>query len=336
LVIAVGIALLLSSNTIRQSILPSFEGLNAGVEGFAAQGTFTRIDQTAPSPYRWISQDPKSGILQREQGYFIKDYGQVRVEVNNPQKAFEPFTQGRTVHYWVKEGPEKFIEVEGQINIYTLGLSVSAVNLPGLPVTFQGEQVWFALSAITWDSALQKQGADFGVAWEAPLAVVIEKWEVRDAGSHGKVDPSEQGRWITLYSSPQQIGTVSDLGLQVGGNVNNTFSGNTSPDSRLQKTAYFSITLTDFGVTSYIVSSIAPVVHYTLKIYSIQLGKYTYTNPDNTPFGVRDPESQNPIGDVLGGIGNWLNPFNLQGLGAYVILGAAGIVMVYFLRRRGV
>ena len=86
------------------------------------------------------------------------------------------------------------------------------------------------------------------------------------------------------------------------------------------------MTLSDFGVTTKDlglgVLSNAPVVYYKLKVYSLQLGKYTYTNPDNTPFKVREPEGQDP----LEGAFDWFsNPFNLLGLGTFFIV-AIGVV----------
>ena len=345
-VIIIGFILIFGTTSSRLSILPSFEGINAGVEGFAYKQSygdvFVRLDtqpssNPAPglpgqpsSPYKWISQDPKSAILEGCIGIVIKECGQVRIEVNNPQVVSDPFTINKQIHYWVKVSDNNFVEVEGQIKTYNLGMSVSAVNLPGFDATFKGEKIWLTLTGITWNKALQKAGADYGQAWEAPLAAIITTYNVQDNGDHYKVDPSEVGRWFTLYSTPQQIGTVSDLGLQSNADFNATFTGNTAPDSRLVRSAFFALTLTDFGTTERIVYSNSPVVTYNIKLYTIQIGKYTYTNPDETPFKEREPEGVDPFK----GIKDWFsNPFNLAGLGIFgiVAIGAVTVIAMFWI-----
>lgn len=347
-IVILGFILIFATPAGRLSILPSFEGMNAGVEGFSYPSSygdnFVRIDAKPPSPYKWVSQDPKSAILSfTSYSLGLPREAQVRAEVNNPQVVSDPFTTNKQIHYWVKVSDNNFVEVEGQINTYNLGLSVSAVNLPGLDTWFQGEKVWFALTGVTWNNAYQLQtqalakGAVYSQAWEAPLAVIITNYDESDLGNHYKLDPSEGGRWFTLYSTPQQVGTVSDLGLQVGGDFNQTLTGNTSPDSRLVRSGFFAITLTDFGTTEHLIYSNAPVAHYTIKVYTIQLGKYTYTNPDNTPFKERKSEGDDPFK----GIKDWFaNPFNLTGLGIFG-LAAIGIVTAvalfwFFGRPKGV
>ncbi|MEM3426127.1 MAG: hypothetical protein QXW42_04180 [Thermofilum sp.] len=271
------------------AILPTFEGLSSGVEGATIDGSFYRIDQPLPEGYRWLANDPHSAILEKHRNPLMAP-GQVRVEVGQPRRIDELFTVGRKVHYWVKVSDTQFVEVEGEIVTYELHATVSAINVFGIDEWFSGEKVWISLTSLTWNKAYQKVGADYGQAWEAPLAVVIEGYEVRDAGEHYKVEPSMSGRWVTLYDSPRQEGTISDLGLSSYADINQSLAGDLSPDSRLRRTAYFAFNLADFGVTDHFLWSSAPVVDYKLKIYTLQIGKFTYTNPDKTPWGERQPE----------------------------------------------
>ena len=72
--------------------------------------------------------------------------------------------------------------------------------------------------------------------------------------------------------------------------LNGTLNEDVSPDSRLSQSAFFAVNLADFGVTSGLWWSHAPVAEYELKVYTLRVGKYTYTNPDDTPWGEREPE----------------------------------------------
>ncbi|MDW7987073.1 MAG: hypothetical protein RMI88_07690 [Nitrososphaerota archaeon] len=135
----------------------------------------------------------------------------------SPYEHREWFSSPQKIHYWVKvsDKPFKAVEVEGEIVVYKLHISVSAVDVPNplLPDEwFQGERIWISLTSLTWNKAVQRQGADYGYAWEAPLMAVIESYQIRDPGEHYNIEPSVGGRTITLYDSPYQKGTISDLG----------------------------------------------------------------------------------------------------------------------------
>ncbi|MDW7987074.1 MAG: hypothetical protein RMI88_07695, partial [Nitrososphaerota archaeon] len=70
--------------------------------------------------------------------------------------------------------------------------------------------------------------------------------------------------------------------------VNQTLSGDPSPDDRISRIAFFSLTLTDFGVTEHLFARDIPVADYVIKVYALRIGKFTFTNPDNTPWGRRE------------------------------------------------
>lgn len=314
-------------------ITPSFEGLNAGVEGAnQLDGIFVRIDQPFPnSNYVWVNSDPKSAILR--QNFVLNQQAQVRMETGTPQLVTDPLLQGRRIHYWVRSSSSLFYEVDGQVNVYSVPITISASNLPLIDKWFQGEKIWFSLVGVTWNQAVQKVGADYGSAWEAPVYAVIEKYEVRDAGDHGKLDPSESGRPITIYDSTAQRGTIGDLGVLTGA-VNATFVGNASPDSRLKQAGFFVITLTEFGTTDHGFWANSPVADYKLKVYTIQLGKYTYTNPDFTPWAERKTEGGSVFSPIANPFADWLaNPFNVAGLAGFfiiLILGLAALAFLWF------
>lgn len=299
------------------SIVPSFEGLAAGVEGAETDAGYLRIDGGRAGCYEWISSDPRNAVLKKD-CWMIYSEGAVRVEVSQPREVVEWFSSRQKIHYWVKvsDNPFQAVEVEGEVVVYEAYVTVSALNREGVDEWFKGERIWLALTSLTWNRAYQKQGAEYGQAWEAPLAVIIESYSIRDAGEHGKIEPSVSGRWITLYNSPEQKGTISDLGVLMGANLNESLAGDPSPDTRIRRTAYFAFTLTDFGVEDHLLWFSAPVADYKLKIYALRIGKFTYTNPDKTPWAQRPPEK-----DIFDWIAEALGlPASILGWGLVIIL----------------
>jgi len=311
------------------SLLPSFEGLNAGVYSATLGNSNYLISSSLPSPYYWGSQDIHNAQLWHASS-FLMGRGAVRIEVGFPQQYSSPLETGQKVDYWVKVNDTNFVHVVGQVNIYTLSMTVSAINT-GDPnqYVFQGEKIWVQLAAITWNKAYQDVGSSgspvYAQAWEAPLAVFISSFQEDSQGSsYAALDPSYEGRFITLYDAPNGYGTLDDLGLRSGGDVNSTLGNSLAPDSRMVRSAFFPVVLTNFGVGQDIWGSHAPVANYQLKIYTIQLGKYTYTNPDDTPWGNRQPESSG-LQAWLNAIDKWLsNPLNIP----WVLLGIGLVVLV--------
>ena len=271
------------------AIVPSFEGLNAGVEGFEAGGRFYRIG-SSPDGYRWISTDPRNAVLERDRDWFYST-GRVRVEVSQPKEVRDWFAEPQKIHYWVKvsDNPFQAVEVEGEVVAYEVRITVSSQDAEGIDEWFKGERIWIALASLTWDRAYQKRGADYGQAWEAPIAAVITEFKLTEAGEHGEIEPSVSGRWFTLYTSPEGGGTIGDLGVRAGASLNASLAGDPSPDTRIRRTAYIAITLSEFGTTDHWGWIDTPIADYTVKVYAIRIGKFTYTNPDNTPWGQRQP-----------------------------------------------
>ena len=275
-------------NPFSSGIVPSFEGLNAGVEGFSVDGRFYSIGGSAPTGYKWISDDPRNAVLERDRDFFYST-ARVRIEVSQPKEVKDWFTQPQKIHYWVRTGESEFVEVEGEVVAYEIHITVSSLDCEGIDEWFNGERIWIALASLTWDRAYQKWGADYGRAWEAPIAAVITEFKILEAGEHGEIEPSVSGRWFTLYTSPEAGGTIGDLGLSVGADLNASLAGDPSPDTRIRRVAYIPITLSEFGTTDHWGWIDTPVADYTVKVYAIRIGKFTYTNPDNTPWGQRQP-----------------------------------------------
>lgn len=311
----------------RLSIVPSWEGLNSGIEGVEINGQFYRIDDALPDGYWWERNDPHSVILVKDLSpWDFWGPGAVRVEVQNPVPSSDPYLEGRKVSYYIKQG-DQYIYVEGEVVTYEMYVTISAHDTGAFnQMLFDGEKFWVALVSLTWNKAYQKYVNRFGKvlygqAWEAPLAVLIEEYEVRDCGDHCQVDPSYEGRFITLYTSPKQEGTVSDLGLTTGGDINATLSHELSPDTRLSRVAYFSITLSDFGISERLWGKVAPVIDMKLKIYALRLGKFTFTAPEDLPeWEDREPESK--------GWGVWLGEIFTNPLTWFFM---AGIIIIIIL-----
>jgi hypothetical protein len=334
------VALLLASvpTVYRLSILPSFEGMNAGVEGFTVD-RFYRIDQTPPDGYAWLSRDPHNAVLEKDLS--PNPNARVRVEVGNPVATSDLLSQGKKVDYWVKDG-DQYVHVSGEVVTYTVHVTLSAaITGTQWPEYFSGEKIWIGLASVVWNKAMQEQSpvsgrpSQLGQAWEAPLAVYITSYNIRDPGDHGKVIPSYSGRFVTLYSSPEYAGTVTDL---LNSDLNATFSGDLRPDTRMQRSAYFSILLEDFGITTPLsgwFGSQAPVVDYDMKVYALRIGKFTYTNPDDTPWAKRLPESYDPwkwLKDWWSGVTSWFSqPLNLFGTLVVLMIAAIVLVLVFLL-----
>ncbi len=312
------------SSVTPLSPIPGFEGLNAGIEGVEVQGRYYKLGATLPTGYRWISTGTRSAVVAGDLTW-IDTEGAVAIEAGDPQVVSDPFTTPKEIDYWVKEGTT-YIHVKGQIIAYTAHVTLNVRDTGMNNVyKFSGEKVWFSLAGLTWNRAAQEQGYTgttvMGSAWEAPLQAVIQSYSVNDLGDHYYLEPREQGRSITLYTGTSQSGTLSDL---MSGDVNATFAGDVRPDTRLRNCVYFPIVMTDFGETVTIWGDYTPTADYTLKVYTLRLGRFTYTNIDDTPWGNRLPEDNQ--GDQF-----WKNlGANLQGLSAspWFWIGLVAIVAV--------
>lgn len=340
-IIAIGVIAIATGHSLDLSILPSWEGLNTGVEGVTIDGSFYVLGSQLPTGYSWGSLDPASVILGADLDIF-DTYGAVKAQCpQNPIIIQDPYTNGKTVDYWVKVNENKFYHVTGEIITYQMRVAISSIY--GGPIyvnnghIFRGEKWWFSLNSIVWDQALQEQspvgdgGTGYGQAWETYLAAIIQpESSIVDLGAFYYLDPAPtSGRQFTLYSSPEMTGVISDL---TQGNVNATFAGDTHPDSRMKQTAFFAIEMQEFGETATIYGNNNPTANYYIKVYALRLGKFTYTNPDSTPWADEQPPQDmidqflNWLNDLLGGQLGWLFG-TIYGIPIWVIVLVVGLIV---------
>jgi hypothetical protein len=331
------------------SILPGFEGLKAGVEGFQPKSDRTyRIDEPLPWPYEWSSSDPRQASVLRHETVPVlgDDKGHIKLRVSEPEKFVEAFTVPQRVEYWVQEPGGNWVHVVGEIKIYRIYVSLETLR-DSERYVFSGEKFWIALTSVTWDKAMADptNPGKWGRAWEAPLAVFVVSAEIDDAGSpHKHITPGRGGNSVTLYADPQQTGTIGDLGV-LAGTVNTTLSSGShpwSPDSRLRRTAYFAITLDDWGADIGLFRSYErfPAANLVLKVYTIVLGKFIYTNPELVDWERSRGETGGWLQGVFDAWGSFIqflqNPFAFTGAAVFLLLlvGFAVFVGVVALRLR--
>jgi len=285
----------------------------------------------------------------------------VKVSTANPQLYTGTDT---TISYWVKGGDGKFYHVYGKVVIYSMHVGVATVQtgwdtLYGqYPAVFSGEKFWLRLSSQVWDSAFQQQydpitgKSTMGQAWEAPLAVVVSDYALTGQSLHDDLQPVNSGHEFALYASPAEVNELAGVPVQ---QLNSSMSsaGALRPDSRLQDEAWFSIQLTDFGqeVVNGGVwpfgSVVCPSADYTLTVYTLQLGVYTYTNPDDTPWKAEEDDSTPAWWDawaasagawfagVGAGIASWFsNPFNTVAFGVVLLIAVAALAIIFLTSTR--
>jgi len=337
----------LNTNMISWSVLPTWEGLASGVWGFAPPSSSPIIiTQDLTFPYSWISRDIHSTVISISPQLFETE-GRTELDIQNPVPKYSSFTQGREVDYWIKDlqpnGDYVNTHVFGVINQYTMSIAVRSIDTGGYHQRlFQGGQFWLQLKANTWDMARQYQdtsGTHLGSAWEAPIAIYIEKYGLTgtsgSAGLYSILSPDNQGAFVTLYDGAGQYGTLDDLGVSANADINTTLlslGDPRAPDSRMQSSGYFPITLVSWGEDQPLIGvPTFPIASYTMIVFTLQLGKYTLTVPADEVPTWEDPELQpNWWRSLI----TWLaNPWNLFGVSTFVIILFAvlmGVALFWF------
>ena len=335
------------------SMLPAEEGLNSGVYGWS-QGLYGEVYSAKNPPpelsewehgYELVNDDPRNYIFGYWHDYWVHAWHgyertDIRIETGQPwHEHYKP------ISYWLERENGELVLIRGDVWIYHVDVVFSIVKkeAPGVHV-FKDVYVWTAFVTVVWDKAMQDPvvGKKEGSVWGAPISVYVESWQVDEvgAGDHHSIEPSLEGRFITLYSEPSSFGTtIDDLGISSGGDVNATLSSEhvDAPDSRMRSTAYMRFLLEDFGITTYwdslgsLVGRDYPTVRYKLKVYYLSLGKWTFTKEEAEAWGVRkgEQERHRPWYDVVGMLSDWLggvwagvvawlrNPFNIAGLAIF-------------------
>jgi len=329
---------------LRLAILPAEEGLNAGIYGFSDSLYGTVYSAKNPPEKQWelVNDDPHNYIFGYWHSYqvLLMTYNErtdVRIEVSQPWHEHY-----KEIKYWVDKGDEMVL-IKGDIWIYHIDVTFSIVKktAPGVYV-FQDVPVWMALVTTVWDQAIQDPvTGKTGQAWGAPISVYVESWQVDEVGKgeHYKIEPSLEGRFITLYSEPSSAGaTIDDLGLSRGQDLNMTLSAEheDAPDSRMRSTAYMRFILEDFGITTYwnwlgqLTGRDYPSVRYKLKVYYLSLGRWTFTKDQAEEWEEREGEEErhewwNPFAELAEWWAN-MNPFDK--LAVFGFIGAVMIVVL--------
>jgi hypothetical protein len=347
LVVVIAAALVLNHGLM---LAPPFEGLTAGGVGVtlsdsSPSGYFT-VSQSLPSPYYWNNNNhytqTNDMVLYHAATLWGLGPGRGEVEITSqeqPQQlqGGDSFSTPKTVDYWTKDGSGNWVEVKGQINVYMWHIDFTSRDTGDLGSQnyFTNVAVWFGFVGNTWNNAYQTSGDTTGSpvyvqAWEAPLFAVISSYDPNCGGaSNCQISPAQQGAPLDLVTSPNSGSSVDDLGLSSGNNPNTTLvnGGNPlAPDTGLSDHVYFELTMVSFGASGSSLGQVFPAVGYDIKVYTIQLGKYTYTNPDDTPWSHTNSTCSGIacwpgiIGGLIGSLLN--NPFT------WVIIAVVVVVII--------
>jgi hypothetical protein len=143
--------------TYSMNPIPGYEGLHAGVEGVEIlDGSYYRVDMDPGDSYNWLNSDPQNIILEGRAN--LGHWGAVGVEIDSPSLRTDWWADPKKVDYWLKAGEGDYKHVKGEIVVYRLPITVYAKRMGGTTqYTFRGEKMWFTLTSIVWDQAVQEQ-----------------------------------------------------------------------------------------------------------------------------------------------------------------------------------
>ena len=312
---------------------------------------------TPPAPdeegFQLVSDDPHAFVFGYWHSYMSSlityryERTDVRVEVGQPWRE-----KYQDIEYRVEQGDTMTL-VKGEVWVYYVDVTFSVVSKDSSGIyVFKDTPVWTALVTTVWDRAVADPATGVeGRAWGAPISAYIEYYRVgQNSGDHYAVEPSYQGRFVTLYGEPSSQGTtIGDLGVGVGASVNSTLQAESplSPDSRMRSTAYARFILADFGVTANrdllgtITQKYHPSVNYRLKVYYLSVGKWVFTKDQAETWTEREGDLRSYgwfaswlwfWDSVFQGLGA-LNPFRafgaFAGVAAFIALALVGLAALY-------
>lgn len=334
ILVAILIVYFASSGYMRMSIIPMFEGLNVGIHGFSPYGSSTTYDtsQDLPLPYVWISRDPYNAIIQKENC-------KVAIEIGLAYKE-DPI---KTVHYTVKTGEDNskvyYKEIIGLLVPYYLDLQIYVP--PGSYGEFQGDIVWFVAQTVKWNRAISDPTnpyKSYVSSYSIPIAIMIDDYKVvgfKDPSGaliqpnsnmleYAQLSPSMEGRIFALYSEPSSYAKLSDLYQDpqtIIQTLNQSLTGNPTPDTRFKQQVFFPINLVKFGTyaswkllwTDYYY----PSVYYKLKVYYLQFGEFVFSVDKSMveDWEKRESVLVNNQPSIFEAIAKWFSsPLNIFGL----------------------
>jgi hypothetical protein len=359
----------------------SADKLPAGYEWVSNQPSILSIRHAKGSG------EPFGGIALNGPDWWYKyDSGTFRVEVQRPTLQDDPLglsTRQITYYKYVKlsDTQIEIHKVVATLVSVDFVLQISVVPGEGL-YTWKYTKVWLALDTVSWMNAYSKEpppdpnpltndtvkyvssnyrGAFPIIAWFSEYKDWV--WTKSD-GSYSsqapdgtatgfcQIDPSLEGRYIDLYTSP---GTKYDLMLQADAVQNpdliaSMLKPDALPDPRFAETVYFVIQLVKFGAyvkptgifgsySSYDVYY--PSVFARVRVVYAVYGEYVYLWTTQTASqagytettwevrGSTQEEHLDPLTAFFRGIANWFaNPWNILGLGVFGLLAIVLIAII--------
>jgi hypothetical protein len=335
------------------SILPAEEGLSMGAYGFQTDtyGTVYTWSNLPPSPWAITNPDPHNYVITHTDTFptsiitSATEATILKVEFGQAYRNTNPY---QSINYVVKTADDNYANVKGDIWVYSVDVTISVVPPTGAYV-FKGTNLWMQFATTVWNKVISDPvTGQQGSVWGAPISCYVESYTKTWSGAtpppayvHDSIDPSYQGRFVTLYSGSAAYGTIGDLGISSGGSANDTLSQGESPyspDSRMQSIGYFNFILNDFGVgVSYtwygnLDNRYFPAVNYKLKIYYLQVGSFVYTKNQAEYWGLLSGTTvhqPNPLIDALSGfVGGLLTGLGIVGTIILVVIVAMVFIIV--------
>jgi len=335
------------------SILPAEEGLTMGVYGFQTDtyGTVYNYANLPPSPWAITNPDPHNYVITHTDTFPTSIIGSateatvLKIEFGQPYRDSNPY---QNINYVVQTADGNYANVKGDVWVYSVDVTLSVAPPTG-DYVFKGTNLWMQFATTVWNKVISDPvSGQQGQVWGAPISCYVESYTDTWNGAtpppayiHDSVDPSNQGRFVTLYSGAAAYGTIGDLGISTGGSANSSLLGGSSPyspDSRMQSVGYFNFILNDFGVgASYtwygnLDNRYFPAVDYKLKIYYLQVGTFVYTKDQAEYWGLLSGttvHNPNPFIDALTGfVGSLLNVFGAVGSIIFIVIIAVVFIIV--------
>jgi hypothetical protein len=336
------------------SILPAEEGLSMGVYGFQTDtyGTVYNYANQPPSPWAITNPDPHNYVITHTDTFptsLISSATEptiLKIEFGQAYRSSNPF---QSVSYVVKMPDGKYANVKGDIWVYSIDISLSVAPPTGGYV-FRGTNLWMQFATTVWNKVISDPTTgQQGQVWGAPISCYVESYTDTWNGAvpasayiHNSVDPSNVGRFVTLYSGAAAYGTIGDLGISGGSSANSTlFQGSSpyAPDSRMQTTGYFNFILNDFGVGKEwgflrdMINRYFPAVNYKLKVYYLQVGSFVYTKDQAEYWGLLSGSTvhqPNPLIEAITGfVGSVLTIFGAVGGIIFFVIIAVVFILIF-------
>ncbi len=259
---------------------------------------------------------------------------------------------------------QHFVQVNGQIVQNEIDVVITVAQNSETYNPFKNDNLWIELFSTTWNNyypLTQYTNLPNGTltgAWSAPLLLQLinakdttadYSGQPNDATNPGVATTNNQ---IALFSTPLPTSSFTSpisSSNQISNANQTVYSQNNpfAPDTFLQQQAFLRISLQNVAAYTcgpwYGSHPCYPNIVLRFQEYSLQLGRYLWTNPVHS--GVNSTGYQggcqnffcnfgNGVNDFFSGISSWFsNPFNLTGIGIWlivVILGLGGLTLFWF------